>query len=96
MDQQIDNIIHYLSRSHVEMAKILEEEKHTAVHVSQLINSIPNHPSFKSIDELCKNSLDITDSICTYLNNIAELEEAIAVNTTYVFKEMIGGQQEDE
>jgi uncharacterized membrane protein YheB (UPF0754 family) len=96
VDYHVTNIIHYLARSHVEMAKIMEEKRHIAVHMSQLIDQIPDHPAFKTVEQTCKNSMDITENLTAYLNSIAELEEAIAENLTHVIKEMSTGNAADE
>jgi hypothetical protein len=96
VDHHVTNIIRHLAGSHVEMAKIMEEKRHIAVHLSQLIQHIPDHPAFKSVEQTSKNALDITESLTAYLNSIADLEEAMAENLTFVIKEMSAGSAGDE
>lgn len=96
MDHHVTNIIQYLAESHVEMSKIMEEKRHIAVHMSQLIQQIPDYSAFKSLEQTCKNSMDITENLTAYLNSISELEEAIAENLTLVMKEMNAGNAADE
>lgn len=88
MDQHVSNIIHYMAMSHVEMAQIIEQKRHVAVHMSQLVQQISDHPSFNTVEEINKNSIMVIESVTSYLNSIADLEEAIAENLTHVMKEM--------
>lgn len=98
MDHHITNIIHYMSRSHAEMAKIIEEQRHVAVHMCQVIEDVPDHPPFNTLEGICKNSIAVAESVSAYLSNLADLEEAIAENLTHVMKEIDppASQEEDE
>lgn len=89
MDQQVNTIVHYMANSHVEMAKVLEEQRHVAVHMAQVINFIADHPPFNTLEGICKHSIAVTENVAAYLNSIAELEEAIAENLTHVVKELV-------
>jgi hypothetical protein len=100
MEQHVNNTVHYMSRSHVEMAKVLEEQRHVAVHMCQVIQKIPNRPPFNTVEGICKNSIAVKENIAAYLNSLADLEEAIAENLGHVMKELdppeAAGSDEDE
>jgi hypothetical protein len=78
-----------MATSQQEMAKILEAKRHIAVRMAQLVQDIPEqNPSFDSIEELTENSLNMTKNIATYLNSLADLEDALADNLAIVMKEV--------
>jgi hypothetical protein len=95
MEQHVTNAIHYMSRSQVEMAKVLEEQRHVAVHMCQVIQKIPNRPSFNTLEGICKNSIAVKENIAAYLNSLADLEEAIAENLGHVMKELAPPESSD-
>ena len=96
MEEHVNNIIHYLSQSHVEMARLMEEQRHIAVHMCQLIQFIPDHPPFQTVEGIGKHSIALTESVIEYLNGIADLEEAIAEDLGHVMKEIAPPVSTDE
>jgi|HigsolmetaAR203D_1030402.scaffolds.fasta_scaffold00356_6 hypothetical protein len=94
MDEQITAIIGHMSNSHAELANLLEVKKDMVVHMSRMVLAIPDTPlTFSGVDTITENSVAITESITDYLNRLADLEEALAENLTYVMKQL---HQEDE
>lgn len=88
MHNRITSIIGHMAKSHVEMAKIIESKRHVIVQMSQIIDYIPDYPSFSGVEIMKKNSIQVVDSINSYLNSLADLEEAVAENLTHVMQEM--------
>lgn len=95
MEHQVTSIIGHIAESHVEMAKILEVNRDIVVHMVEMISAIPDNQSFDGLETVSKNSMLITGSITSYLNGIADLEEAIAENLSHVMKELIGTDEEE-
>ena len=94
MEQRISGIIAHMSRSYHELAKIIRAERQVAVHMAQIIDRIPNHPGFQSPLAITALSGDVADSVTAYLNNLADLEEAIAENLTCVISELKDPEEE--
>lgn len=96
MEQQITAIIEHMSNSHVEMANLLEVKKDMVVHMSRMVLAIPDTPlTFSGVDTITENSVAITESITEYLNKLADLEEAMAENLTYVMKELHQAEEQE-
>jgi hypothetical protein len=92
---KITEIIVHLSKSQQHMASVIEAKRHVAVRMAQIIHALPDqHPSFDGVSGLMEGSGMITKSIVSYLNSIADLQEAIAENLTHVMKEMSEQQEE--
>jgi methyl-accepting chemotaxis protein len=89
VEQKVTAIIEHMAKSHQEMANILEAKRHVAVTMSHVITAIPDtHMSFSGLDSMTEYSMGITENITSYLNSLADLEEAIAENLGYVMKEL--------
>lgn len=88
MEQHLTNIIVHMSRSYHELAKIIRSERHVTVHMAQMIGLIPDHPSFSEPTKLVDHAGSVTDSISAYLTCLADLEDAIAENLTYIVNEL--------
>ena len=95
MQNKITDIIVHISNSQQHMASIIEAKRHVAVRMAQIIHAIPDqHPNFEGVNGLIEGSGMITKNIVSYLNVIADLQEAMAENLTHVMKE-IGERQEE-
>ncbi|WP_282941175.1 nucleoside-diphosphate sugar epimerase [Paenibacillus sp. RC67] len=95
MQRQLDNIIEHMSISQLEMAKILEAQRHIAVLAGQFIHDIPHeHPSFGDIEMLTDNSLNVTKNIAAYLNSLADLADTLAENLIIVMKGIDSSDEE--
>lgn len=95
MQNKVTEIIVHLANSQKHMASVIEAKRHVAVRMAQIIHAIPDQqPSFDGVSGLLEGSGMITKSIVSYLNSIAELQEAIAENLTHVMREMNEQQEE--
>lgn len=95
MQQKITEIISHISNSHQQMARVIDAKRQVAVRMAQIIHSLPDqHPEFEGISGLIENSAVVTKNIVSYLNSIADFQDAIADNLEYVMKEL--GENEEE
>lgn len=95
MDQQITSIIYYMSNSHNELARIIEAKRQSVVHAAKLITAIPNeNPSADGFEGTTDFALSVTKNLTSYLNSLADLEDAIAENLTHVMKELNSNEGE--
>jgi hypothetical protein len=89
MEHKITAIIHHMISSQQHLANVLEAERHIISRMAQIVKDIPDsHPSFNGLEGLIKNSSEVTKTISSYLNSLADFEEAIADNLTAVMKEL--------
>lgn len=93
MEQHVTANIEFMMKSHHELARILEAKRYVTSHVSHVVRSIPDQPeSFGSGDKAVVLSLEVTQSIATYLNSLGDLEEAMAGNLELVIAELHTGE----
>ncbi|MFD2612384.1 nucleoside-diphosphate sugar epimerase [Paenibacillus gansuensis] len=95
MEQQVTSIIGHLAKSHMEMAKIIESKRHIIVQMASIMDEIPDYPSFCELQQMTQSSVLVVDSVTSYLNSIADLEEAIAENLTSVMQELSTDSEEE-
>jgi hypothetical protein len=89
MEQKISAIISHIMNSQQQMAKILESERYIAVHIANIVHHIPDYqPSFSALENIVKNTSEVTKTISSYLVGLADLEEAIGDNLSTVMKEL--------
>jgi hypothetical protein len=89
MEQKITANISYIVNSQQQMAKILESERHIAVHIAKIVNEIPDYQSsFNTVENIVKNSSEVTITISSYLVGLADLEEALGDSLAAVMKEL--------
>ncbi|MBA9084509.1 hypothetical protein FHR92_000966 [Fontibacillus solani] len=89
MEDKITEIIVHLSHSHQQMARVIDAERHVSVRMAQIVHAIPdNEPAFDGIPGMLENTGLVNKSVVSYLNAIADLEEAMAENLGLVIKEM--------
>ncbi|NHN30192.1 hypothetical protein [Paenibacillus agricola] len=89
MQNQITKMVHYMADSQEQVANIIEAKRHVAVHISLLNQQIPKADArMGEIESLMEHSLLVTKSITSYLNSLADLEDALAENLSCVMKEM--------
>ncbi|MNC69068.1 hypothetical protein D3C75_1197250 [compost metagenome] len=78
-----------MSHSHTQMARVIQAERQVAVRMSQLLHAIPDDmPAFDGTEGVMENAGRVNKSVISYLNAIADLEEAMAENLGYVMKEL--------
>jgi len=64
--------------------------------MAQLIDGLPNeHPHLGGLNGLVESSSDVTKSVISFLNGLADLEEAVADSLTHVLK-AIGNTGDEE
>lgn len=89
MHNVVDEIIVHMSHTHQHMARVLDAERQVAVRMAQIIHALPDvNPEFAGLSGLKKQSASLTKNIISYLNGIAELEEALAEQLQHVIKEL--------
>ncbi|MNO27221.1 hypothetical protein D3C76_170920 [compost metagenome] len=89
MEDKITEIIVHLSHSHQQMARVIDAERHVSVRMAQIVHAIPDHePAFDGVSGMLENTGLVNKSVVSYLNAIADLEEAMAENLGLVIKEM--------
>ncbi|NOV04253.1 hypothetical protein [Paenibacillus planticolens] len=89
MQEQITSILEHMAKSQHEMARTLEAKREVVVHMAKMVSEIPDHnPTFGEIEALMEHSLSITKGISSYLNSLAELEDAIADTLSPIVKAM--------
>lgn len=89
-------IVVHLAHSHQQMARILSAKRQVTVRMAQLIDVLPNeHPHLSGLNGLIESSSDVTKSVISFLNGLADLEEAVADSLTHVLK-AIGNTGDDE
>lgn len=95
MEEKVDAIIAQMSKSHMELARIISAEKDVVFQMAQLVGAIPDrHDSFANTDIVAENAAGVTKSVISYLNSLADLADAIADNLTHVISKM--GPESDE
>ncbi|WP_253944753.1 nucleoside-diphosphate sugar epimerase [Paenibacillus sp. NEAU-GSW1] len=77
------------------MARIIESKRDVAVRMAEVVKAIPdNHPNFGGTEGLISNSQAVLGSVVSYLNSIADLEETMAMQLTFMLREL-GGEDEE-
>ncbi len=95
MHELLTEIVVHLSRSHQQMARILDAKRQVTVRMAQLVQALPDlHPQLNGLDGLLDSSGNVTKSVVSYLNSLADLQEAVAESMTHVVKAM--GESVDE
>ncbi|GIP55071.1 MULTISPECIES: nucleoside-diphosphate sugar epimerase [Paenibacillus] len=95
MEQKITDIIMHMGHSHQQLARIIDAERHITVRLSQIVHALPDQePNFEGVEGLMDNSSSINKSLISYLNSIADLEEAMAENLSQVIAELKGSEEE--
>lgn len=75
------SMLEHMAKSQHELANILEAKRFVVAHMAMMVKQIPDKdPSFGEIKPLMGYSLDTTKGIATYLNSLADLEDALADN----------------
>lgn len=95
MQRKVTEIITHMAKSHLEMARILEANRHIAVRMANIIHALPDSkPGFEGIEGVIEKSGSITKNLVAYLNCIADLEEAMADTVGQVMREL--GDSDEE
>jgi len=95
MEEKITEIIVHMSHSHQQMARVLDAERQVVVRMAQIFHAIPDdEPAFEGVPGLIENTGRINKSVISYLNAIADLQEAMAENLGFVLKELRSQDEE--
>ncbi|NWL88829.1 MULTISPECIES: nucleoside-diphosphate sugar epimerase [unclassified Paenibacillus] len=95
MEEKITEIIVHLSHSHQQMARVMDAERQVVVRMAQIVHAIPDaEPGFEGVPGLIENTGRINKSVISYLNAIADLQEAMAENLGFVLKELRSQDEE--
>lgn len=95
MEQKVTDLITHMAHSHQQMARVLDAERQIAVRLSQIVHALPDEqPDFDGIEGLMENTGRLNKSLISYLNAIADLQEAMAENLTHVMKELKDSEDE--
>ncbi|AOZ91966.1 nucleoside-diphosphate sugar epimerase [Paenibacillus crassostreae] len=96
MQSKIDGMIHHMSNSQQQMARVLDAERQMAAHMAQIIHNLPDSKvEFEGITTIINHTREVNKSIISYLFGLADLEESLATNLNYVIKEL-GNQESHE
>ncbi|KRF00395.1 hypothetical protein ASG89_26535 [Paenibacillus sp. Soil766] len=89
MEERVTKIISQIAASHSQMGRILETHRHVSTQMAAITGDLPDsHPGFAGLEMLQKRALQLTKNVTVYLNSLAELEEAMAMQTEIVMKEI--------
>jgi hypothetical protein len=95
MQNKVDNLLVNISHSHQQMARLLDAERQVVVRMSQVIHDLPDEdPRFDGIPGILDSSGQVNKSIVSYLNGIADLQEAMAEMLVRVVKEVTDPEEE--
>ena len=87
MQDLMTEIVVHLSQSHQQMARMLDAKRHVTVRMAHLVQALPDEmPQFEGLDGLADSSSKVTKSVISYVNSIADLQEAVADSLTQIVK----------
>ena len=84
MDNKINELLEHVSYSQQQIARIFEAQRHTSLHMSQIISSLPDHQPAEAGEHVEQ----VNGSIASYLNAMAELQQKIADSLEIVMNEL--------
>lgn len=89
MQATITEIMQHMSHGNVQMARMLEAERHVTVRLSEIVQALPDeHPNLGGLSGILENTQAVGQNIVAYLNSIADFQETIASQLTYVIREL--------
>ncbi|NMO95233.1 nucleoside-diphosphate sugar epimerase [Paenibacillus lemnae] len=97
MEHKINEIVHHLSHSQQQMARILEAQRHAAVRMAQIIHAMPDSmvPRVSDTEKSGLHIEQVNGSIASYLNAMADFQQTAADHLEIVMKELRGGENEE-
>lgn len=79
MQELLTEMVVHLAHTHQQMARIVDAKRQVIVRMAELTQAIPDlHPDLGGLAGLMDSSSQVTRNVVAYLNNLAELEEAVA------------------
>ncbi|WP_169085343.1 nucleoside-diphosphate sugar epimerase [Paenibacillus sp. PL91] len=95
MHKRVTEIIHHMAHTNEQLALILESERHVTVRISEVVQSLPNeYPNFSGVSGVLESAQAVGQNIIAYLNSIADFEETIAEQLTFVIRELNEADEE--
>lgn len=95
MQELMTEIVVHLSRSHQQMARILDAKRQIAVRMAQMVSLLPDeHPQLNGLGGLLDSSSQVTKSVIAYVNSLADLQDAMADSLTQIVKAI--GEADEE
>ncbi|WP_379243723.1 nucleoside-diphosphate sugar epimerase [Paenibacillus sp. GCM10028914] len=99
LENKINDMLEHISHSQQQIARILEAQRHAAVRMTQIIDSLPNHQLQQPSED--KNSSggqveQVNGSIVAYLNSMADLQQTVADSLEIAMKELKANEQGEE
>lgn len=89
MQHIVTEIMEHLSHSHNQMARIIEAKRDVTVRMTEVIKALPDKdPNFGGTDGLLNNTGAVIGNLVSYLNSIADLQETMASQLTFMLREM--------
>ncbi|MFF2090928.1 nucleoside-diphosphate sugar epimerase [Paenibacillus sp. NPDC058174] len=77
------------------MARIIESKRDVTVRMAEVVKAIPDEqPNFGGTEGLLTNSQAVLGSVVSYLNSIADLEETLASQLTFMIRELNSEEEE--
>ncbi|CAM4013795.1 nucleoside-diphosphate sugar epimerase [Cohnella lubricantis] len=87
MQELMNEIVVHLSHSHQQMARLLDAKRQIAVRMAELVSMLPDeHPQLNGLEGLLDSSSQVTKSVISYVNSLADLEEALADSLSTIVK----------
>ncbi|MBD2871516.1 nucleoside-diphosphate sugar epimerase [Paenibacillus arenilitoris] len=96
MQKPVTDMMEHMSRTNQQLARILDSERHVVVRLSEVVKALPDHnPDFGGAPGILESTQALTQSIVAYLNSLANLEETIAAQLTFVVRELNEGDESE-
>ncbi|MGO4547040.1 nucleoside-diphosphate sugar epimerase [Paenibacillus sp. 2TAB23] len=89
MHDSITEMMQHMSHASVQLARVLEAERHVTVRLSENVQAIPDEePGFGGLNGILEHSQSVGQSVVAYLNSLAEFQETLAAQLTFVIREL--------
>jgi hypothetical protein len=95
MQRKITAMLAHLAKTHGEMARIMEAERHVVTRMAHKILELPDgYSEYMTPETMLEQSSLLVQNLIEYLNGIAELEEAMAETLSHVMRETDDAEEE--
>jgi len=84
MYRTMTGIIGHLAHSHLQMARILSAERQVVTRAAEMVSGLPDTSWSDDLSRMLDSAADVTKSVISYLNGLADLEEAMADSLSQV------------
>jgi hypothetical protein len=76
------------------MARILSSERQVVVRMAEMVGGLPDTSWFDDINGVLDSTADVTKSLISYLNSLADLEESMADSLANVLETLRESDEE--